>query len=85
MNDRHMVSACDTLRLACSVTVQNDTNFGDVDEETRTGSGVVGSIQRGVFDTSVPYFTPTYISEPQSNRLQRRFLLWQVYSNYENT
>lgn len=53
-----LASVCDALRLVFTLIIHNDTAFGDADEHG-VRSGVVGAIQRGLFDTSPPNFTPT--------------------------
>lgn len=50
---------CETLRLSCSFHWFNGTEFGDA-FDNGTGTGLIGAIQRGEYDTSVPVFTPTY-------------------------
>lgn len=51
--------ACKALALTCTFFLHNSTEFGDVDESGR-GTGIIGAIQRGLYDTSSPTFTPTY-------------------------
>lgn len=52
--------ACQWLRLNCSFVWYEELSYGDADENGTSGTGLVGAIQRGQFDTSIPAFTPTF-------------------------
>lgn len=49
---------CETLHLNCTFIAYEDQSFGDANESGQ-GSGMIGAIQRGEFDTSLPVFTPS--------------------------
>lgn len=50
---------CQSLHLNCTFAWFNSTEYGDTDENG-IGSGMIGAIQKGTFDASLPDFTPTY-------------------------
>lgn len=54
-----MLLACSSFRLNCSFHWFDTSEFGDT-LENGTATGMMGAIQRGDFDTSLPVFTPTY-------------------------
>lgn len=50
---------CTMLHLNCSFSWFNGTEYGDADENG-TATGLIDAIQRGEFDASVPYLSPTF-------------------------
>lgn len=52
-------AVCYAKALNCTFLIYNGTDFGTA-FENGTGTGLVGAIQAGEFDSFEPYFTPTY-------------------------
>lgn len=51
-------ATCNHLSLFCTLLISNTSEYGDV-SKNGDGTGITGAIQRGIFDTFQPIFTPT--------------------------
>lgn len=51
--------ACEFLDLNCTFHWYESNEYGTA-EDNGTGTGLIGAVQRGEFDTGLPVFTPTY-------------------------